>query len=85
MQYFIADMDKALKNLYKPLVVDCANIFFKMHFCLKHVGFPSVRVFIQIGHVLLISAGMSLHQFAISGGFYFSHAEVAGKVKNENI
>ena len=28
--------------------------------------------------MVLISLGMSLHQLSISGGFYFSHAEVAG-------
>ena len=32
----------------------------------------------QVGHVVLISLGMALHQLSISGGFYFSHAEVAG-------
>ena len=31
-----------------------------------------------MGHVVLISLGMALHQLSISGGFYFSHAEVAG-------
>ena len=32
----------------------------------------------QVGHVILIALGMSFHQLSISGGFYFSHAEVAG-------
>ena len=32
----------------------------------------------QISHVVLISFGMAIHQLAISGGFYFSHSEVAG-------
>ena len=28
--------------------------------------------------MILIALGMSFHQLSISGGFYFSHAEVAG-------
>ena len=38
----------------------------------------NINITPQVGHVVLISLGMALHQLSISGGFYFSHAEVAG-------
>ena len=49
-------------------------------FCpaLAFIGIQFLPCHYKVGHVVLISLGMALHQFAISGGFYFSHAEVAG-------
>ena len=34
-----------------------------------------------VSHVALLTIGMTLHEFAITGGFYFSHPDVAGPYK----
>jgi len=49
-------------------------------FCpaMSFIGVQFLPCDYKVGHVILISVGMAMHQLSISGGFYFSHAEVAG-------
>ena len=32
----------------------------------------------QVAHVVLLALGLTLHELAMTGGFYFSHSELAG-------
>ena len=35
-------------------------------------------IFVQVAHVALLALGLTLHELAMTGGFYFSHSELAG-------
>ena len=62
-------------------VTTLRKIFNSVGFFCPALAFIGIRLLpceYKVGHVVLISLGMALHQLAISGGFYFSHAEVAG-------
>ena len=37
-----------------------------------------VFYFEQVAHVVLLSLGLTVHELAMTGGFFFSHAELAG-------
>ena len=70
-----------LRSTRKLSVTSLRKLFNSVGFFAPALAFLCVQLLPcqqRAGHVLLISAGMTLHQLAISGGFYFSHAEVAG-------
>ena len=35
-------------------------------------------LYYKVAHVLLLAIGLTIHELAMTGGFYFSHSELAG-------